>query len=83
MDFWNGKNILITGGAGFLGSAIVEQLARRGVSPSQLSIPAAATSTSGGGRTAGRPWKARTSSSTSRRSGGDRVQPEVPCRPLL
>ncbi len=39
VDFWEGKSVLITGGAGFLGSAIVEQLARRGVSPSQLSIP--------------------------------------------
>ncbi len=39
MDFWQGKQILITGGAGFLGSAIQEQLFLRGVTKEQLTIP--------------------------------------------
>ena len=39
MNFWQGKQILITGGAGFLGSAIQEQLQVRGVTKDQLSIP--------------------------------------------
>lgn len=39
MNFWQDKRILITGGAGFLGSAIQEQLQTRGVTKDQLSIP--------------------------------------------
>ena len=39
MTFWENKKILITGGAGFLGSHIVGQLHERGVADSQLSIP--------------------------------------------
>jgi GDP-L-fucose synthase len=39
MTFWNDRQILITGGAGFLGSHIVEQLQQRGVRKDQLYIP--------------------------------------------
>jgi GDP-L-fucose synthase len=39
MTFWDTKKILLTGGAGFLGSHIVEQLQQRGVKKSQLFIP--------------------------------------------
>jgi GDP-L-fucose synthase len=39
MTFWDNKQILLTGGAGFLGSHIVEQLSTLGVDNSQLYIP--------------------------------------------
>jgi GDP-L-fucose synthase len=39
MTFWDDKQILLTGGAGFLGSHIVEQLVGLGVHKDQLSVP--------------------------------------------
>jgi GDP-L-fucose synthase len=39
MNFWENKKILITGGAGFLGSHLVEELRGRGVAASNLRIP--------------------------------------------
>ena len=39
MSFWDDQQILLTGGAGFLGSSIVERLHERGVTDDQLRIP--------------------------------------------
>ncbi len=39
MTFWNSQSILLTGGAGFLGSHIVDELHARGVSDDQVYIP--------------------------------------------
>ena len=39
MTFWDNKQILITGGSGFLGSHLVRQLAERGVRNDKLYLP--------------------------------------------
>ena len=39
MTFWEDKKVLITGGAGFLGSFIVEKLKERGVNGENIRIP--------------------------------------------
>jgi GDP-L-fucose synthase len=40
--FWRHKRVLVTGGAGFIGTAVVETLRRRGVSEDRLVIPRSA-----------------------------------------
>ena len=39
MAIWNGKKILVTGGAGFLGSSIAKKLKERGVNEKDIRIP--------------------------------------------
>lgn len=39
MTFWNRKKILVTGGAGFLGSSVVQKLKDNGADPENIRIP--------------------------------------------
>lgn len=39
MNFWKGKNVTVTGGAGFLGRAVVEELKKCGCADEQIFIP--------------------------------------------
>jgi len=39
MSFWNGKKVLLTGGAGFLGREVLSKLVDSGASPENIRIP--------------------------------------------
>jgi GDP-L-fucose synthase len=43
MDFWKDKKVLVTGGAGFLGSRVIQKMTNRGVQSSNISVPRSAS----------------------------------------
>lgn len=43
MSFWDGKKIVITGGAGFLGGALIDKLNHRGVRSENILVPRSRT----------------------------------------
>ncbi len=39
MSFWADKKVLVTGGAGFLGSFLIENLVRKGLKKENIRVP--------------------------------------------